>query len=63
MDKCYTESAVLFITFARPEYAEQSFNAICMAKPRYLYFYNNAPRKEMKMSIQNVCIFVPLSIE
>jgi len=45
VDKFYTESAVLFITFARPEYAEQSFNAICMAKPRYLYFYNNAPRE------------------
>lgn len=37
---------VLFITFARPEYASQSFAAIKKAQPRKLYFYSNKARKE-----------------
>jgi hypothetical protein len=35
---------VLFITFARPEYARQTFNAIKKAKPNILYFYSNKAR-------------------
>lgn len=37
---------VLFITFARPEYASQSFAQIKAAKPRKLYFYSNKAREE-----------------
>lgn len=35
---------VLFITFARPEYARQSFDAIKKAKPKKFYFYSNKAR-------------------
>ena len=35
---------VLFITFARPEYASQSFAAIKKVKPKVLYFYSNKAR-------------------
>ncbi len=42
----YTEIPVLFITFARPVYARQSFNAIKKAKPSKLYFYSNKSRDE-----------------
>lgn len=37
---------VLYITFARPEYARQSFEAIKKAKPKKLYFYSNKARDE-----------------
>jgi hypothetical protein len=37
---------VLYITFARPEYARQSFDAIKKAKPKKLYFYSNKARDE-----------------
>ena len=37
---------VLYITFARPEYARQSFDAIKKAKPKKLYFYSNKARSE-----------------
>lgn len=40
------ETPVLFITFARPDYARQSFDAIKAAKPKKLYFYSNKGRKE-----------------
>ena len=39
-----TEIPVLFVTFARPEYAFQTFSAIRNAKPRKLYFYSNKAR-------------------
>lgn len=35
---------VLFITFARPEYARKTFEAIKEAKPTKLYFYSNKAR-------------------
>ena len=37
---------VLYITFARPEYARQSFDAIKKAKPTKLYVYSNKARSE-----------------
>lgn len=37
---------VLFETFARPEYARQSFDAIKVAKPKVLYFYSNKARED-----------------
>lgn len=37
---------VLYITFARPEYANQSFAAIKKAQPRKLYFYSNKARED-----------------
>lgn len=37
---------VLYITFARPEYASQSFAAIKKAQPKKLYFYSNKARKD-----------------
>lgn len=37
---------VLFITFARPEYARQTFDAIKNAKPSKLYFYSNKARHD-----------------
>lgn len=36
---------VLYITFSRPEYARQSFDAIKNAKPEKLYFYSNKGRE------------------
>ncbi len=35
---------VLFITFARPDYARQTFEGIKKAKPSILYFYSNKAR-------------------
>lgn len=35
---------VLFIVFARPEYAKVTFEAIKKAKPKNLYFYSNIAR-------------------
>lgn len=37
---------VLYITFARPEYASQSFAAIKKAQPKKLYFYSNKARDD-----------------
>lgn len=37
---------VLYITFARPEVARQSFDAIKKAKPSKLYFYSNKGRSD-----------------
>ncbi|MDP3463668.1 MAG: hypothetical protein Q8S18_12830 [Bacteroidales bacterium] len=37
---------ILFITFARPEYAKKTFEAIKKVKPRKLYFYNNIARPD-----------------
>ncbi len=36
---------VLFVTFARPEYARQTFDSIKKAKPAKLYFYSNKARE------------------
>lgn len=41
-----TNTPVLFITFARPEYARQTFDGIKKAKPAKLYFYSNKARVE-----------------
>lgn len=38
------ETPILYITFARPEYANKSFTAIKKAKPKKLYFYSNKAR-------------------
>lgn len=35
------DTPVLYIKFARPEYASQSFAAIKKAQPKNLYFYSN----------------------
>jgi hypothetical protein len=40
------ETPVLYITFARPEYARQSFDAIKKVKPKTLYFYSNKGRSD-----------------
>ncbi len=40
------KTAVLFITFARPEFARQTFDAIKKAKPQKLYFYSNRARED-----------------
>lgn len=39
------EAPVLFIVFARPEYARITFEAIKKARPKKLYFYSNIARK------------------
>lgn len=38
------DTAVLFETFARPQYARQVFDQIKKAKPKKLYFYSNKAR-------------------
>lgn len=38
------ETPILFITFARPEYARRVFDAIKTSKPKVLYFYSNHAR-------------------
>ena len=43
---------VLYITFARPEYASQSFAAIKKAQPRKLYFYSNKARNDKPDEVQ-----------
>lgn len=40
------------MTFARPKYARQSWNAIKAAKPNTLYFYSNKGRKEKEGEIE-----------
>ena len=46
------ENPVLFITFARPEYARKSWDAIKAAKPKNLYFYSNKGRKEKEGEVE-----------
>jgi len=46
------KTPVLFVTFARPDYARQTFNAIKKAKPEKLYFYSNKARKDSSVEIQ-----------
>ncbi len=48
-----TQSPVLFITFARPEYASRSFEGIRKAKPASLYFYSNLARAGIEQERQN----------
>lgn len=40
------ETPILYITFARPEYARQSFEVIKKIKPKKLYWYNNKARED-----------------
>jgi len=40
------ETPVLIATFARPEYARKTFDAIKKAKPKKLYFYSNKARED-----------------
>ena len=40
------ETPILFITFARPEYARQTWEGIKAAQPKTLYFYSNKGRAE-----------------
>lgn len=40
------ETPVLLATFARPEYARKTFDAIKKAKPKKLYFYSNKARED-----------------
>lgn len=46
------ETPVLFVTFARPEYARKTFDAIKRAKPRKLYFYSDKGRKDEPNEIE-----------
>ena len=48
-----TSAPVLFITFARPEYARRSFKAIKSAAPKKLYFYSNKARDGFQEEIKN----------
>ena len=45
------ETPVLFITFARPDYARQTWEGIKAAKPKTLYFYSNKGRVEKEGEI------------
>ena len=46
------ETPVLFITFVRPEYARQTFDAIKLAQPKKLYFYSNKGREEKEGEVE-----------
>ena len=46
------KTPVLFITFARPEYARKTFEGIKAAKPQKLYFYSNKGRVEKEGEIE-----------
>jgi hypothetical protein len=46
------ETPVLFVSFARPEYARQTFNAIKKAKPSKFYFYSNKARLNDPIEIE-----------
>lgn len=46
------QNPVLFMTFARPEYARPSWEAIKTSKPKTLYFYSNKGRKEKEGEIE-----------
>ncbi len=47
------QTPVLFITFARPEYARQTFDAIKAARPSKLYFYSNKGRNDVPGEIES----------
>lgn len=44
---------ILYITFARSEYARKTFDAIKLAKPKRLYFYSNKARINNIEEIRN----------
>lgn len=46
------ETPVLFITFARPEYARQTWEGIKASQPKKLYFYSNKGRVEKEGEIE-----------
>ena len=46
------ETPVLFITFARPDYARQTWDGIKAAKPQTLYFYSNKALKKKKEKLK-----------
>lgn len=46
------ETPVLFITFARPDYARQTWEGIKVAKPKTLYFYSNKGRTEKEGEVE-----------
>lgn len=46
------ETPVLFITFARPDYARRTWDAIKAAQPKNLYFYSNKGREEKEGEIE-----------
>lgn len=48
----YISTPVLFITFARPEYARKAFDQIKEAKPKNFYFYSNAARNDFPEEIR-----------
>jgi hypothetical protein len=48
-----TETPVLFVPFARPEYARKAFNAIKKAKPKKLYFYSDKARLDNPKEVEN----------
>ncbi|OGU61906.1 MAG: hypothetical protein A2455_15830 [Ignavibacteria bacterium RIFOXYC2_FULL_35_16] len=50
--KVKKETAILFITFARDEYARLTFDQIKKAKPGKLYFYSNKARCEYPEEIK-----------
>ncbi|MFZ4522774.1 MAG: hypothetical protein ACOYNC_13780 [Bacteroidales bacterium] len=47
-----TNIPVLFITFARPDYARKAFEAIKIARPGILYFYSNKARHDRPDEIE-----------
>ena len=47
------DTAVLFETFARPQYARQVFDQIKKAKPKKLYFYSNKARVDRPDEVRN----------
>lgn len=46
------ETPVLFITFARPDYARQTWEGIKAAKPKTLYYYSNKGREEKEGEVE-----------
>lgn len=46
------ETPVLFITFARPDYARQTWEGIKAAKPKTLYFYSNKGRDKKEGEVE-----------
>lgn len=47
------DTAVLFETFVRPQYARQVFDQIKKAKPKKLYFYSNKARVDRPDEVRN----------
>lgn len=46
------QNPVLFITFARPDYARRTWDAIKAAKPSKLYFYSNKGREDKEGEVE-----------